>query len=247
MQLLFIRSYRLLAEKDFRAVEQVISQSGYTLADLIREYSRYNSSLLMMSDDSQKTFKELYECIDNRDLSRGEKGKKLEELSTLLFQKSVENLFDVYRNSRTSTNEIDLLIRWTEQARLSGVSNSFPCFGESFLCECKNYNGAVSVTYVGKFSSLMSVTNVDFGIMISWDGVTGRSKWSDSLGLIKKIALRENRYIIILDKMDLKKIYERKASIFSIVYDKYTALKTEIDYNKYINKHEAEDIMIREG
>jgi hypothetical protein len=236
-----------LAEKDFNAIEQEISRSGYTLADLIREFSRHNSSLLMMSEDSQMTFKELYECIDHGGLSNGEKGRRLEELSTLLFQKSVENMFDVYRNCRTSTNEMDLLIRWTEQARLSGVSNSFPCFGEAFLCECKNYNGAVSVTYVGKFSSLMSVTNVDFGIMISWDGVTGRSKWSDSLGLIKKIALRENRYIIVLDKKDLKRIYERKASIFSIVYDKYTALKTEIDYNKYINKHEAEDIMIREG
>jgi hypothetical protein len=236
-----------LSEKDFKAVEQVMSQSGYTLADFIRESSRYNSSLLMMPDNSQMSFKELYECIDRGGLSKEEKGKKLEELSTVLFEKSVENMFDVYRNSRTSTNEIDLLIRWTEQARLSGVSSSFPCFGESFLCECKNYNGAVSVTYVGKFSSLMSVTSVDFGIMISWDGVTGRGKWSDSMGLIKKIALRERRYIIVIDKMDLKKIYERKASIFSIVYDKYMALKTEIDYNKYISKHEAEDIMMREG
>jgi hypothetical protein len=236
-----------LAEKDFRAVEQVINRLGYTLADFIRESSRYNSSLLMMSDDSQMKYKELYECIDNGGLSKGEKGRKLEELSILLFQNSVENLFDVYRNCRTSTNEIDLLIRWTEQARLSGVSNSFPCFGETFLCECKNYNGAVSVTYVGKFSSLMSVTNVNLGIMISWHGVTGRNQWSDSLGLIKKIALHENHYIIVLDKIDLKKIYERKSSVFSIVYDKYMALKTDIDYNKYIVKHEAEDSMMGEG
>ena len=84
------------------------------------------------------------------------------------------------------------LIRWTESARLSGFQAAFPCFGDSFLCECKNYDGAVNVTYVGKFSSLMSVTDSNFGIMISWDGVTGRGKWSDSQGLIKKIALREN-------------------------------------------------------
>jgi hypothetical protein len=60
-----------------------------------------------MSDDSQMTFKELYEYIDNGGLSKGEKGKKLEELSTLLFQKSVENLFDVYRNSRASIIQVE--------------------------------------------------------------------------------------------------------------------------------------------
>ena len=77
--------------------------------------------------------------------------------------------------------------------------------------------------------------------MISWDGVTGRSKWSDSKGLIKKIALREKRYIVVLDKYDLKKICEKENNIFSLIYDKYTALKNEIDYDKYILKHEVED------
>ena len=93
----------------------------------------------------------------------------------------------------------------------------------------------------------MAVTNTDFGVMVSWDGVTGRSKWSDSLGLIKKIALGEKRYIIVLDKYDLKKIYNKEKSLFSIVYDKYTALKYEIDYSKYIEKHEAEISMVGEG
>lgn len=49
---------------------------------------------------------------------------------------------------QNSTNEIDLLIRWTESARFSGISGAFPCFNESFLCECKNYKGKVGVTYV---------------------------------------------------------------------------------------------------
>ncbi len=84
-------------------------------------------------------------------------------------------------------------------------------------------------------------------IMISWDGVTGRGKWSDSQGLIKKIALREKRYIIVLDKFDLKKIYEKKESVFSIIYDKYIALKNETDYDKYIEKHEAEDCITKKG
>lgn len=205
--------------------------------------SRYKSTLLMMNDEDIKEFKKLYHCIENGKLSRESKGKTLEELSNLLFQNSVSNFFDVFKNCRTSTNEIDLLIRWSEEARISGIPTAFPCFGESFLCECKNYNGAVGVTYVGKFSSLMTVTNTSFGIMVSWEGVTGRNKWSDSLGLIKKIALREKRYIVVLDKDDLKKICDKKESLFSLVYDKYTALKNEIDYSKYIKKHAAEENM----
>lgn len=236
-----------LEEQRFRDAERSLNQSGYTLAEFLNASSRYKSTLLMMSDDYLLSYRELYDCITRGGLSKGEKGKKLEELLAILFQKSVDSLLDVYKNCRTSTNEIDLLIRWTEKARLSGIQAAFPCFGESFLCECKNYNGAVKVTYVGKFSSLMSVTNSNFGIMISWDGVTGRGKWSDSQGLIKKIALKENRYIIVLDKFDLKKIYDKKESVFSIIYDKYTALKNEIDYNQYIEKHEAENCIVREG
>lgn len=99
-----------MEEKEFKVVENLIKKSGYTLADLMKASCRYNSTLLMMPNESQEAYKELYDCIDRGGLSKGEKGKKLEELSTLLFQKSVENLFDVYKNSRTSTNEIDLLI-----------------------------------------------------------------------------------------------------------------------------------------
>ena len=93
----------------------------------------------------------------------------------------------------------------------------------------------------------MSVTESNFGVMISWDGVTGRGKWADSNGLIKKIALREKRYIVVLDKNDLREIYEKKKSLFSLLYDKYIALKTETDYDKYIQKHEAERSLMGEG
>lgn len=231
-------------EDRFRSAEQLLKQAGYTLADLMTASSRYNSRLLMLAEEHRIQCSHLYSEIKDGGLTKRQKGQKLEELTSILFSKSVENLFDVYRNCRTSTNEIDLLIRWTENARLSGISNAFPCFGESFLCECKNYNGSVKVTYVGKFCSLMAVTNTNFGIMVSWDGVSGRGKWSDSKGLIKKVALHENKYIIVIDKDDLKQICDCEKSIFSLIYDKYTALKNEIDYDKYIVKHEAQNCMI---
>ena len=230
-------------EENVREIEQYLDQVGYTLSDLIKVCGQRKSKLLMLDDVSYLEFKTLYDSIEAGNLDIREKGRKLEELSALIFQKSVSGLFNVYKNCRTSTNEIDLLIEWTENARLANISNAFPCFGAMFLCECKNYKGTVSVTYVGKFYSLMSMTETDLGIMISWDGVSGRGPWNDSLGLIKKIALREKKYIIVIDKDDLKNIYDKKASVFSIVNDKYLALKNEINFEKYISKHNAEETL----
>lgn len=123
---------------------------------------------------------------------------------------------------------------------MSGIDDAFPFFGDFFLCECKNYDGNVNVTYVGKFCYLMNVTGTKLGIMIAWDGITARGPWSDSRGLIKKFALKEDKYVIVIDKDDLSRIYKKEASIFSIINDKYLALKCEIDFSKYILKHEAE-------
>lgn len=227
-------------ERVVEQVEDLLNEAGYTLADLINRIGNKNSKLLMLDDTSYQKYVQLYDLIVNGKLTKDEKGKKLEEITSLLFQNSVSGLFDVYRNCRTSTNEMDLLVRWTDNARLSNINTAFPCFGDSFLCECKNYDGKVNVTYVGKFCYLMNVTNTSLGIMVAWEGITSRSKWSDSSGLIKKYALKENRYVVVLTKNDFERIYKKEANIFSIVNDKYLALKNEIDYDKYILKHEAE-------
>lgn len=126
---------------------------------------------------------------------------------------------------------------------MAGINNAFSCLGDIFLCECKNYEGKVDVTYVGKFCYLLRTCNSTVGIMIVWEGITARGAWSDAKGLIKKNVLKDEKYIIVIDKEDLKRIYERKTNIFSIIYNKYIALKNEIDYDKYIVKHEAEDLL----
>lgn len=71
-------------------------------------------------------------------------------------------------------------------------------------------------------------------------GVTGRSKWSDAEGLIKKFALREKRYIITLNRDDLQMIYDRKMHLFSLLNEKYLALKNDISFEKLIYPHELE-------
>ena len=229
--------------ESFTKIDELLDNGGYTLADYIEYYGQRKSKLLMMNDDSYNLFCNLYSDLLSNKYGQDEKGARLEELTALLFSESVRNIFNVYRNCRTSTNEIDMVISWTENARLSGINNIYPCFGDYFLCECKNYKEPVKVTYIGKFCSLMSVSDINLGIMISWEGISGRGKWDASKGLIKKVALRENRYIIVIDKDDLKQIFEKRTNIFSLIYDKYLALKNDIDYSKYIKKHGAQDII----
>ena len=230
-------------DKVLSECEKSLYQAGYTIADMIEYMGRNNSKFFALDDKNYKKFASLYEQIKSESLDINEKGSKLEEVMEILFKKSAEKLFDVYRNCRTSTNEIDLLIKWTDNAKMANLNTIYPYFGDSFLCECKNYDNKVNVTYVGKFCYLMNITNTSFGIMIAWKGITGRGKWSDSAGLIKKFALKENRYIIVLEKNDFSRIYRKEANLFSIINDKYIALKNEIDYDKYILKHDAEEFL----
>ena len=72
-----------LEEKKFRVAEQLLHQSGYTLTELMMASSRYNSSLLMVSDEDNEKCKVLYNEIKKGELTKGQKGQKLEELKLI--------------------------------------------------------------------------------------------------------------------------------------------------------------------
>jgi hypothetical protein len=223
--------------------ENLLSNNGMTLSELINVLGRRNSPVLNLSDEKQREFCDLYDQIDGEKFDKSEKGKRLEQLASILFGE--DSLFDLKKNYRTSTNEIDLLLSWSKKARIAGISNAFPFFGESFICECKNYEGRVNITYVGKFYSLLAVTKMKFGLLLAWEGITGRGEWYDSKGFIKKVALHDDTYIVCLDKYDLKHIYDQSKNIFLILMDKYDALKSDISYDKFISSHEAESFFKR--
>jgi len=77
-------------------------------------------------------------------------------------------------------------------------------------------------------------------VLVAWNGVTGKRGWAAANGLIRKIALRDKVYIVTLDKNDLKMIYQNNRNIYSILLEKKEALQNDIDYEKYIQQHEAE-------
>ena len=231
----------MVNESEFvKKSEAFLNDIGMTPTEWLLAMGKYNSRILQLDNKGYKKFAELYEKIVSKDFKLSDKGKLLEDLSAILFYQGYPGILECRRNLRTSSNEIDLQLCWTENAKMAGIDRAFPFLEESFLCECKNYKKSVDVTYVGKFFSLLHVARCKTGIMIAWNGIAGRSKWSDANGLIRKIALRDNTYIIPIGKDDFKSIYEQKTNIFSIIRDKYLALQNEIDYSEYVQHHELE-------
>lgn len=110
------------------------------------------------------------------------KGEALEEL--VLFLAESTDFFEVFPNLRTYTNEIDLLLRTKIGAK--ELFRQFLSIDTDILFECKNYNTKVSVTWIGKFHSLLRNQGSKFGVIFSYEGFTG-SDWKDATGLVKKI------------------------------------------------------------
>ena len=220
----------------FEQVTKLIEENGYSIHDYFRETGAYNSSLMNLSSEAQEEFNNYYDQLTIGVAGKREKGELLEKLTSSLFN---NDLFCIRRNCRTSTNEIDILVDWSRQARLYGLNSAYPFLGELILCECKNYEKRIGVTYIGKFASLLSTTKTSTGIMVSWEGVSGQG-WSNGSGLIKKLALAEQKSILVISKHDLKQIRDGSSNLASILHEKHLSLVTDISYQKYIQSHEAE-------
>lgn len=171
------------------------------------------------------------------------KGDSLEELVAYLLKIS-GNLFEVERNLRTSTNEIDQIIVLTGTGKMLLSGKLLNSKFDTFLGECKNYHKKVGVTYVGKLCSLLVTNQIKLGIMFSYHGVTGKN-WNDSSGLIKKFYLHkeklEERYCIIdFSLKDFESIMEGK-NFIDIVEAQLKALQLDTDYTIFLSKHPAEN------
>lgn len=170
------------------------------------------------------------------------KGEALEKLVSYLLTIS-GNIFYVDRNLRTSTNEIDQLVSLTPKGKILLSYHLVNSKLECFLGECKNYDKSVSVTYIGKFCSLLLTNNVKIGILFSYHGVSGTG-WSNGSGLIKKFYLHkeklEDKYCIIdFSIKDFESILEGK-NMLQIIEEQLKSLQFDTDYSRYLSKHPAE-------
>ena len=174
--------------------------------------------------------------------SKGATTEALEKLVSYLLTIS-GNIFYVDRNLRTSTNEIDQLVSLTPKGKILLSYHLVNSKLECFLGECKNYDKSVSVTYIGKFCSLLLTNNVKIGILFSYHGVSGTG-WSNGSGLIKKFYLHkeklEDKYCIIdFSIKDFESILEGK-NMLQIIEEQLKSLQFDTDYSRYLSKHPAE-------
>lgn len=208
------------------------------------------SKLCEFNDQERKEYNRLLETfknINSSDSTTEEKGRVLEELASYTIETA--HIFEIYKNIRTNTNELDQLVKIKDSNRvLIGVK----IIDErliNFIGECKNYQIKIPVTYVGKVCSLLSTTQNKICILFSYKGVTGK-RWEESEGLIKKFYLSkekaEERFCIIdFNIKDFEEIAKGN-NFLQIIENKIMALKNDTDYSNLIQEHELESQILAE-
>ena len=150
-----------------------------------------------------------------------DKGDSLEKLVSYLLEISGD-IFTVERNIKTNTNEIDQFITLKPKGKFLLSHGYIDRRYEHFLGECKNYSSCVSVTYVGKFYSLMACSS----------------------GLVRKLYMsKENndeKYVIIDFNLNDFKSIINGVNFLEIVDGKIKEIMLDTDYSKLITTHPAE-------
>lgn len=230
-------------------------QENYTLKQYLQEIIANDveifNTLIKWGEGDIQEFKQLLEILespyDKSVETTKQKGDRLENLVEFIIRKSY--FFEVYKNVHTETNEIDEIIVLSDCGRQAlkkyGLSRDLiPIEADTFLGECKNYDSNLGVTYVGKFYSLLSVTDMPFGIIFTQKGLTGDSEgYKDAYGLTKVLRMIEKNqkgrdlYILTFTLEDYKKLAEG-VSFFELVKAKKMELKMASDYNNFIKDNE---------
>lgn len=236
-------------EKKQQLLEQIhdkMAAEGLTAAEFIEFEMSKDRSFLDMTSEMKVKFAICFNQLSGAFPCTKSKGDILEDLASCLMY-SGPNLLSVYRNCRTSTNEIDLLLRMTPKGNsILPKQYGFLNTQDSFLCECKNYTKKLGVTYIGKFYSLLKLSGCKIGILFTVKGLSGRSKWLDGVGLVKKIALKDNIYILTFSTSDYMMIKTGQKIFWDLLEEKYLSLLHDIDISQFVEHHESESHLCTE-
>ena len=233
-----------------------MSNANYILVlDMLKQLDSDLSyeQICRMTQEQKEAYRKLYqEFIDINSKNEKDKdtpknikklkGDALENLVTYLLEVS-GNLFHVTRNIRTNTNEIDQFVELNPNGLALCGLNILDERYKLFLGECKNYNGKVSVTYVGKFCNLMLQSQIKLGIIFSYHGVSGKT-WNNGSGVIRKFYLHkervDERYCVIdFSKNEFERILNGD-NFLQIIKEQMTALQLDTNYSSYLKTHPAE-------
>jgi hypothetical protein len=224
-------------EKRNREITRLDEEEMVEYKRLLKHLEQIHDKTKTDSDKKKKT-----KATDKQDdeYNTYEIGKALENLVSYLLEKS--GIFEIYENIRSSTNEIDQLLMLNFRGKMLKEFIDLPV--DQFLSECKNYQGKISVTWVGKFFSLLQTNQTKIGLLFSYHGLAG-SGWSSAVGLVKKLfllkeKLDERTYIIDINIADFSEI-AKGHSLLEIVHAKMKALKLDTKFTHFITKHPAEE------
>ena len=202
------------------------------------------------NDEERENYNRLLEKFkktNSSDSTTDEKGKALEELAAYTIKTA--HVFDVYKNIRTTTNELDQLVKINDNNRVLTGLKIIDERLSNFIGECKNYQDKIPVTYVGKVCGLLSTTQNKICILFSYYGVTGRG-WKESEGLIKKFYLSseklEDRFCIIDFNIHDFEGIAKGNNFLQIVENKIMALKNDTDYSNLVQEHELSSKILKE-
>lgn len=196
-------------------------------------------------DEYNRLLVNLKAVNSNSDSSAREKGKALETIVSFIFENSF--FYEVYENRRTAINEIDEYIIRSDKGKqfieeVNMASELLLSTQDYFLCECKNYNSRVGVTWVGKFNTLLKISgDCQLGILFSYKGLTGNeNKWSDAHGLTKLIYYlsesEKKKYILDFNISDFESLKDRGINLFDIIKAKKNALKVSFNSHELYGK-----------
>jgi hypothetical protein len=111
---------------------------------------------------------------------------------------AVEGLTVIGHDERGASEEIDL---WVAN---DSKDSFWQRIGNIFIIECKNWGSPVGAPEVRNLTSVMHDKNINFSILMSKNGITGDG-YHDANDIIRK-AVRDHKYIIVLDQADLLEI-----------------------------------------
>lgn len=242
-------------ETEINELIEMIKSKGITFGELMKkDISNGVERFKTLTEWSCKDYEDYGLLLEKAQKVSGKKdseektkevGDLLEDLVTFIIERTY--FFDVIRNIRTRTNEIDLYISRSKEGAQAisqyNLSEDLLIIPEKeFVSECKNYDKNIGATWFGKFYAVMKTCDCDFGILFSLKRATGNfDNWSDSYGLIRTLRLIEkyehgkNFYLIDFGLADFESI-NQETSFFDIIERKIIALKTGTDYDRFIRK-----------
>ncbi len=207
-------------------------------------------NLTMWSDKTKKEFSDLLEDLNRMPESVTETtrsiGDKLENIVKFIIDKSF--FFKVHKNIHTASNEIDEIIVLSDEGKQAlhkfDLSRELLQIDSNIvLGECKNYSDPLNVTYVGKFYSLLISTGVNFGIIFTKMGLTGKpNEFHDAYGLIKVLRIIEKYQnqrdlrILWFDRNDYKLMAEG-VSFYKLIETKKISLDLSTRYEELLKQY----------